>query len=76
MRAPGGRDSTQRPPDDERQGPFGDVTRTRGFLGDLAPIPRSAVLAVERDDPPSGSNRAGAAPNRVQIALPVHDAME
>jgi hypothetical protein len=25
---------------------------------------------------PSGSNRAGAAPNRVQIALPVRDAME
>jgi hypothetical protein len=45
-------------------------------LGDLAPAPQATVLAVERDDPPSGSNRAGAAPNRVQIALPVHDAVE
>ena len=76
MRAPGRSRLNAAAPRHERQGPFGDVTRMRGFLGDLAPIPRSGVLAVERDDPPSGSNRAGAAPNRAQIALPVRDAME
>jgi hypothetical protein len=55
---------------------FGDVARTRtpSAISRLSHRPRSWRSSVTIR--PSGSNRDGAAPNRVQIALPVHDAME
>jgi hypothetical protein len=55
---------------------FGDVARMRtpSAISRLYHRPRSWRSSVTIR--PLGSSRDGAAPNRVQIALPVHDAME